>query len=97
LTEKIKPFEAALREIGAFGMLEKRAPNDPYRSTFIEQMFSIYTKFLGISMEGLPREPESAADKVLEHFAEVLNVFDLEILRRSAIRLAREQSNISNY
>ncbi len=96
LAEKIKPFEAALREIGSFGMLEKRAPNDPHRSTFIEKMFSIYTKFLGISMEGLPREPESAADKVIEHFTEVLNVFDLEILRRSAIRLASEQIKISS-
>jgi len=41
-------------------------------------------------MEEVPKEPESAADAVLEHFTDVLNVFDLEILRRSAIRLARE-------
>lgn len=93
LTEKLKPFESALREIGALGMLEKHLPNDPQRSKYIERMFGIYTKFLGMSMEGIPREPESAADAVLAHFTDVLNVFDLEILRRSAIRLARTQNN----
>ncbi|MFN8383864.1 MAG: hypothetical protein U0V02_18140 [Anaerolineales bacterium] len=91
LTEKIKPFEAALREIAALNFLEKNYANDPNRHATIDKMFNIYTKFLGHSMEGLPREPETAADKVLEYFTEILNVFDLEILRRSAIRLAREK------
>ena len=91
--QKIKPFESALLEIGALGMLSERAPNDPQRSKHVEKMFNIYTKFLGISMEGIPREPESAADAVVEHFTEILNIYDLEILRRSTIRLARENQN----
>lgn len=92
LTHKITPFESALREIGALDMLEKQIPNDPNRSKHIDRMYGIYAKFLGVSMEGIPREPESAADAVLEHFTDILNVFDLEILRRSAIRLAKEQN-----
>lgn len=92
LVQKIKPFEAALLEIGALGMLNERDPNNPNRSKYIEKMYGIYTKFLGVSMEGVPREPESAADTVVEHFTEVLNIYDLEILRRSTIRLAREKS-----
>ena len=92
LLQKIKPFESALLEIGALGMLSERAPQDPHRSKHIEKMFAIYTKFLGVNMEGIPREPESAADAVVEHFTEILNIYDLEILRRSTIRLAREKS-----
>jgi hypothetical protein len=93
LSRKIKPFEDALVEIGALGMLERHVPNDPNRSRYVEKMFSVYVKFLGISMEGVPMEPESAADTVVEHFTEILNIYDLEILRRSTIRLAREKSN----
>ena len=92
LTNKIKPFEFALREIGALGMLEKHLPMSPDRAKYIERMFGIYTKFLGISMEGIPQEPESAADAVLVHFAEVLSTFDLEELRRRAIQLAKNQT-----
>lgn len=92
LTEKVKPFEYALREIGALGMLERQLPNDPNRPKYIEKMYGIYTKFLGINMEGVPEEPESAADAVLAHFSDVLNIFDLETLRHRAIRLAIEQS-----
>jgi hypothetical protein len=91
LLQKIKPFEATLLQIGALGMLSERNPNNPQRSQHIDKMFNDYTKFLGISMEGIPREPESAADVVVEHFTEILNVYDLEILRRSTIRLAREK------
>jgi hypothetical protein len=42
-------------------------------------------------MEGLPKEPESAADVVLGYFSDVLGVFDLELLRRTAISLAKVQ------
>jgi len=56
LTQKINPFELALREIGALGMLEKNLPKSPDRSRYIERMFAIYAKFLGMSMEGIPRE-----------------------------------------
>lgn len=92
MTQKINPFELALREIGALGMLEKNLPKSPDRSRYIERMFAIYAKFLGMSMEGIPREPESAADAVLVHFAEVLSTFDLEELRRRAIQLAKNQT-----
>ncbi len=92
LSRKIKPFEEALVEIGALGMLERHVPNDPNRSRYVEKMFNVYVKFLGISMVGVPRDPESAADTVVEHFTEILNIYDLEILRRSTIRLAREKS-----
>ena len=91
LTQKIKPFESALREIGSLDFLEKHTRDDPNRLTYIDRMFGIYTKFLGISMEGLAKEPESAADAVLEHFADVLNVFDLEVLRHRVIQLAKDQ------
>lgn len=94
LLQKIKPFEAALREIGALGMLSERSPNDPNRSKYIEKMFGIYTKFLGISMEGVPREPESAADVVIEYFIEILNIYDLEILRRSTIMFSKRKVDI---
>jgi hypothetical protein len=92
LLNRIKPFESALLEIGALGMLSERAPNNPNRPKYIEKLYDVFAKFLGISMEGIPREPESAADTVVEHFTDILNIYDLEILRRSTIRLAREKS-----
>jgi hypothetical protein len=92
LTKKIQPFEQALIEAGTLGMLVDRMPNDPARANNINKMYGIIGKLLGMNMEGLPREPENMADLVLTHFADVLGVFDLEVLRRRAIKLAKQQT-----
>ena len=92
LNQKLAPYEAALREIGSFGTLEKITMDSHLlHSDYVNRMYAAFSKFLGISMEGIPREPENAADAVIEHLKDILNVFDLETLRRSAIRLAKEQ------
>ena len=88
LNQNLMPYEAALREIGALAMVERLDPNDLKRANIIHKMYGIIAKFLGIDFEGTGTEPEDYSLAVLEHLKDVLNIPDLETLRRNAIRLA---------
>ena len=91
LNRNLMPYEGALREIGALAHLEKVAPNDPNRPAFINKMYTITSKFLGINFGENEKEPEDFALTVLEHLKDVLSIPDLEALRRRAIQLASVQ------
>ncbi|MBL8092280.1 MAG: hypothetical protein JNJ43_18245, partial [Anaerolineales bacterium] len=78
------PYEAALREIGALATVEKLDPNIVNRGKLIHKMHSVFSKFLGINFEDMTKEPEDYSILVLEHLKDVLNIPDLEILRRDA-------------
>jgi hypothetical protein len=88
LNQKLMPYEAALREIGALAMVEKFDPNGLDRAKLINKMYAIFANFLGLVFEGTEIEPEDYSLAVLEHLKDVLNIPDLETLRRNAIRLA---------
>lgn len=91
LNQKLTPYEAALREIGALTQLTQLAPNDPGISAHTNKMYTIVCKFLGISFGEDEEEPEDFALAVLEHLKEVLSIPDLESLRRRAIQSASTQ------
>jgi hypothetical protein len=88
LNHKLMPYEAALREIGALATVEKFDPNTVSRGKVINKMYSVFAKFLGIDFEGTETKPEDYSLAVLEHLKDVLNIPDLETLRRNAIKLA---------
>ena len=86
------PYEAALREIGALAMLQKIAPNDPHRSTYINKMYSIASKFMGIKFDDNDKELENFALSILDQLKDVLGIPELEFIRRRAIQLSTNQS-----
>lgn len=94
LNQNLMPYEAALREIGALATLERTYPNDPSRSDHVHKMFAIFAKFLGIDFEGTGKEPEDFALAILEHLKDILNIPDLELLRRKIVQLATQQIEI---
>ena len=92
LTQNLMPYEAALREIGTLAMLQKIAPNDPHRPTYINKMYSIASKFLGIKFDDNDKEPENFALSILDQLKDVLGIPELEAIRRRAIQLSANQS-----
>ena len=97
LTQNLMPYEAALREIGALAMLQKMAPNDPNRPTYINKMYSIASKFIGIKFDDNDKEPENFALSILDHLKDVLGIPELESIRHRAIQLSAYQSELNKY
>lgn len=88
LNEKLIPYEFALGKIGNLGILERATRKTVEHSDYVYQMFETFKEFIGLPEKEFPKESRDAANAVLEHLKDVLNIFDLEMLRRSAIRLA---------
>jgi len=88
LNQKLMPYETALRKIGALATIEKLDPDRLDKTDIINKMYTVFSKFLGIDFNGTESEPEDYSLTVLEHLKEVLNIPDLETLRRNAIRSA---------
>jgi hypothetical protein len=90
LVNKLMPYEKALREIGALDMVKEAygaqsgGNVDP---EIIKRMYKVFMDFLGLS-EKTQKEPQSAADVILEHLKDILDITDLEKLRHRAIKLA---------
>lgn len=91
LNDKLVPYELALRKIGDFGMLERVTRKTIEHSDYVNEMFKAFKEFIGVDPKGDINKPQDAADAVLEHLRDVINVFDLETLRHSAIRLATDK------
>ena len=89
LNRKLIPYELALGKIGNFGILERATRKTVEHSEYVLKMFEVFKEFIGITVDDSVREPKAAADAVLEHLRDVLDIYDLEMLRRTAIRLAR--------
>ena len=97
LNQKLMLYEGALREIGALTQLAKLAPNDPNRPIYINKMYLIVSKFLGINFGENEKEPENFALAILEHLKDVLSIPELESLRHRAIQLAATKSQSNHH
>ena len=87
LNQKIEFYEQALRKIGSLRKISSMTEDSDTHSNYIQQMYDIFMEFIG-AHEDAPKEPVHAANAVLEHLRDILNIYDLEMLRRRAVKLA---------
>ena len=87
LTDRLMPFEKALLEIAGLHQILENQPVGATRTHTTERMFDIFMKVVGMS-DPMPTDAPEAADMILDHLKDALNVSDFEELRRSAIRAA---------
>lgn len=88
LTEKLLRYEEALGELGYETSFIEMIPESPHRAESFEIIYDTFRKFIPNLAESMPDAPE-AIGEILNKLQEILGIFDLETLRRSAIRIAK--------
>ena len=86
--EKVIPFEKALREIAISNQLLNRPLDENSRFEFIDRMYGAFGNALGLEIKEGYKDPEASGIKILSKLRDLLNITDLEILRRGIVKSA---------